>query len=124
MPTRLRVGRRHPRPIANDDARQDQLTRIREAIELETALVEGAKGKFWTALRRKVAEQGLMARSRINDHEKMTNEQRAIWLDRFLRYEWFMSVVERAPRTLDILEQKFAKLKADLEIVGKGGYNG
>ncbi len=110
-------------PRASDSGR-DELARIRELIELEEIIVEGAKGKFWASIKRKIMEKGMIARVKMNEHEKMGPEERAIWVERFLRYEWIISVVERAPRELDILERKFAKLKSDLENVGKDGYNG
>ena len=104
-------AQRRVAPQANG-RKAEELIKIKELIAWEQAIVEGAKSAFWLALRRKVAERGVETREVLAGHEKMGPEQRAIWVDRFLRYEWFIQVVEQAPKALDILEEKFAKLKA------------
>lgn len=98
------------------DPRREQLDAIRQAIEQEQIIVDGAKTTFWAAIRAKVSREGIIARSRLNGHEHFKGaEERAIWLERFLRYEWIINLVERAPRAIDKLEEKYAKLKSEID---------
>lgn len=116
----MRPGRRvlsgvpkDPRAGVNPD--REALAKTAVEIKRVRLLVEGGKSAFWGAVREEVGSEGMRARAMIQGHEKMTPEQRAIWLDRFLRYEWFLQIVETAQKRLDMLENKHAILKAKLE---------
>lgn len=92
--------------------RRRRMAETREAIEQWKAIAEGADTRFWGAIKRVVAVDGGVSRARIQNHERMTDVERALWLDRFLRYEWFIEIVEKAPLRIATLEEKYAKLKA------------